>query len=241
MRSGNRPPILVVDDDVEMTEMLIEYLEPEGFVVEVCHDGESGLKRALHENYLLVVLDVMLPRLSGFEVLRRLRASTQVPVLMLTARGDTVDRVLGLQAGGDDYLPKPFDPVELVARIQAILRRTAFPAQSSGEADVISLGDVVLDASARTVRRRGSIVDLTAAEFNLLRTFLRSAGRVISREELFREVLDREFSVFDRSIDNHVSSLRKKLGSQADGRDRIRAVRNAGYIYPRPESPPQHE
>jgi two-component system response regulator CpxR len=239
MRCGDRPPILVIDDDVEMTDMLIEYLEPEGFSVEVCHDGESGLKRALRGNCLLVVLDVMLPRLNGFEVLRRLRTSTHVPVLMLTARGDTVDRVLGLQAGGDDYLPKPFDPVELVARIQAILRRTAPPVPSSGEADMISLGDVALDASARTVRCSGSIVDLTAAEFNLLRTFLRSAGRVISREELFREVLDREFSVFDRSIDNHVSSLRKKLGSQADGRDRIRAVRNAGYIYPRPESPPQ--
>jgi two-component system, OmpR family, response regulator CpxR len=237
MKSGERPPILVIDDDIELTEMLSEYLEPEGFAVEVCHDGDSGLKRALQGNCLLVVLDVMLPRLNGFEVLRRLRASTQVPVLLLTARGDTVDRVVGLQTGGDDYLPKPFDPVELVARIQAILRRTAHPVLPFGKADdIISMGDVVLDPSARTVRCCGSIVDLTAAEFNLLRTFLRSAGRVISREELFREVLDREFSVFDRGIDNHVSSLRKKLGPQADGRERIRAVRNAGYIYPRPES-----
>jgi two-component system response regulator CpxR len=240
MRSGERAPILVIDDDVEMTDMLSEYLEPEGFAVEVCHDGDSGLKRALQGNCLLIVLDVMLPRLNGFEVLRRLRASTQVPVLMLTARGDTVDRIVGLQTGGDDYLPKPFDPVELVARIQAILRRSAQPMPPSGQADdVISIGDVVLDASARTVRCGGSIVDLTAAEFNLLRTFLRSAGRVISREELFREVLDREFSVFDRSIDNHVSSLRRKLGPRADGRERVRAVRNAGYIYPQPESTAQ--
>jgi two-component system response regulator CpxR len=229
--------ILVIDDDVEMTEMLSEYLEPEGFSVEVRHDGDSGLKRALQGNCLLVVLDVMLPRINGFEVLRRLRAASQVPVLMLTARGDAVDRVVGLQAGADDYLPKPFDPQELVARVQAILRRTAPTAVRSEEpGDILTMADVVLDGRARTVRRGGSLVDLTAAEFNLLRTFLRSTGRVIGREELFRNVLDREFSIFDRSIDNHVSSLRKKLGPQPDGRDRIRAVRNAGYVYPSPES-----
>jgi two-component system response regulator CpxR len=238
MKATDRATILVIDDDVEMTEMLSEYLEPEGFVVEVRHDGDSGLKRALQENCLLVVLDVMLPRINGFEVLRRLRAASQVPVLMLTARGDSVDRVVGLQTGADDYLPKPFDPQELIARVRAILRRTAPATLRSPETGdvVVSLADVVLDSRARTVRRGGSIVDLTAAEFDLLSTFLRSAGRVISREELFREVLDREFSVFDRSIDNHVSSLRKKLGPQPEGGDRIRAVRNAGYVYPLPES-----
>ncbi|MCC6861186.1 MAG: response regulator transcription factor [Bryobacterales bacterium] len=229
--------ILVIDDDVEMTEMLGEYLEPEGLAVEVRHDGESGLKRALQGNCLLVVLDVMLPRINGFEVLRRLRAASQIPVLMLTARGDSVDRVVGLQAGADDYLPKPFDPQEFVARVKAILRRTAPSALRSEEAgDVYTLGDIVLDTRARSVRRGGAYVELTAAEFALLRTFLRSAGRVISREELFREVLDREFSVFDRSIDNHVSSLRKKLGPAPEGRERIRAVRNVGYVYPVPES-----
>jgi two-component system response regulator CpxR len=237
MKATDRATILVIDDDVEMTEMLGEYLEPEGFVIEVRHDGDSGLKRALQDNCLLVVLDVMLPRINGFEVLRRLRAASQVPVLMLTARCDSVDRVVGLQTGADDYLPKPFDPQELVARVRAILRRTAPAALRSQETgDVVTLADVTLDSRARTVRRGGSIVDLTAAEFDLLRTFLRSAGRVISREELFREVLDREFSVFDRSIDNHVSSLRKKLGPQPEGRERIRAVRNAGYVYPVPES-----
>jgi two-component system response regulator CpxR len=156
---------------------------------------------------------------------------------MLTARGDAVDRVVGLQSGADDYLPKPFDPQELVARVGAILRRTAPSAmRAEGAGDILTLADIVLDIRARTVRRSGSLIDLTAAEFDLLRTFLRSAGRVIGREELFREVLDREFSVFDRSIDNHVSSLRKKLGPQPDGRDRIRAVRNAGYVYPLPEA-----
>jgi len=237
MKGTERATILVIDDDVEMTEMLSEYLEPEGFAMEVRHDGDSGLKRALQGNCLLVVLDVMLPRINGFEVLRRLRAGSQVPVLMLTARGDAVDRIVGLQAGADDYLPKPFDPQELVARVQAILRRTAPNALRSEETgDVLTLADVVLDSRARTIRRGGAIVDLTAAEFDLLRTFLRSAGRVIGREELFREVLDREFSIFDRSIDNHVSSLRKKLGPQPGGGDRIRAVRNAGYVYPVPES-----
>jgi len=237
MNSDDRAIILVIDDDAEMTEMLGEYLEPEGFAIEVRHDGESGLKRALQAGCLMVVLDVMLPRLNGFEVLRRLRAASTVPVLMLTARGDAIDRVTGLQTGADDYLPKPFDPQELVARVRAILRRVAPGALRSEPAgDVITVGDVVLDSRARTVRRGGVYVELTAAEFNLLKKFLLSAGRVISREELFRQVLDREFSVFDRSIDNHVSSLRKKLGPQPDGRERIRAIRNAGYVYPAPEA-----
>ena len=237
MKASNRATLLVIDDDVEMTEMLVEYLAPEGFAIEVCHDGDSGLKKALQENCLLVILDVMLPRMNGFELLRRLRTASQVPVLMLTARGDAVDRVVGLQTGADDYLPKPFDPQELVARVQAILRRTAPAVLRPGETgDVIAMADIVLDSRAHTVRRGGTIVDLTVAEFDLLRTFLRSAGRVIGREELFRDVLGREFSVFDRSIDNHVSSLRKKLGPQPDGRDRIRAIRNAGYVYPVPET-----
>jgi two-component system response regulator CpxR len=237
MSAIDRAIILVIDDDVDMTEMLAEYLAPEGFGIEVRHDGDSGLKRALQGNCLLVVLDVMLPRMNGFEVLRRLRAESQVPVLMLTARGDAVDRVVGFQAGADDYLPKPFDPQELVARVKAILRRTAPGSLRRDEAgDVITLADVTLDGRARSVRRGGEYVELTAAEFVLLRTFLRSPGMVLSREELFREVLDRKFSVFDRSIDNHVSSLRKKLGPRPDGRDRIRAVRSAGYVYPTPEA-----
>jgi two-component system, OmpR family, response regulator CpxR len=241
MTAVERPAILVVDDDVEMAEMLSEYLEPEGFVTEVCPTGDAGLKKALEGSYRLVVLDVMLPRLNGFEVLRHLRTASQVPVLMLTARGDAVDRILGLQAGADDYLPKPFDPQELVARVKAILRRTApRPEPSDKGSEVLAVGDVVLDARAHTVRRNGFHVDLTGAEFALLRALLRSVGRVVSREQLFREVLDREFSVFDRGIDNHVSALRKKLGPRADGRDRIRAVRNSGYVYPDVEGETPH-
>jgi len=239
---ADRASILVIDDDLEMVEMLSEYLASESLPTEVCQDGESGLKRAMEGNHLLVILDVMLPRVNGLEVLRRLRAVSQIPVLMLTARGDSVDRVVGLQAGADDYLPKPFDPQELVARVHAILRRTAPAAAGVHDpGEVFHLADITLDHRAHVVRRSGSIVDLTSAEFELLRTFLKFAGRVISREELFREVLDREFSQFDRSIDNHVSSLRRKLGPQPDGRDRIRAVRNAGYLYPLPESNPPRD
>ncbi|HEX6546170.1 MAG TPA: response regulator transcription factor [Bryobacteraceae bacterium] len=240
MRASDRTTILVIDDDVEMTEMLQEYLAPEGFTIEACSNGDSGLKRALQGNCVLVILDVMLPRLNGFELLRRLRTKSSVPVLMLTSRSEAIDRIIGLQSGADDYLPKPFDPEELVARVKAILRRTEPNVLRTEETcDVFALADIVLDNKARIVRRAGCIVQLTAAEFDLLRTFLRSAGRVLSREELLREVLDRQFSPFDRSIDNHVSSLRKKLGPQEGGLDRIRAVRNAGYVYPMPESHPQ--
>jgi DNA-binding response OmpR family regulator len=237
MTAVERAAILIIDDDVEMAQMLGEYLEPEGFVTEVCATGDSGLKKALEGSYRLVVLDVMLPRLHGFEVLRQLRAASSVPVLMLTARGEAVDRILGLQAGADDYLPKPFDPQELVARVNAILRRAGPASPPPGSLDeVLVVADVVLDARARTVKCSGSYVDLTGTEFALLRVLLRSAGQVIGREQLFREVLDRESSVFDRSIDNHVSALRKKLGPRPDGRDRIRAVRNSGYVYPGPEA-----
>lgn len=214
--------------------MLAEYLEPEGFAVEIAHDGDSGLKKALQKSCCLVVLDIMLPRMNGFEVLRRLRAASQVPVLMLTARGDSVDRVVGLQAGADDYLPKPFDPQELLARMKAILRRAS--PTSLQPPEVFTVGDIILDTGARTVRRAGSPVEMTAAEFDLLRTLMRSAGRVVDRESLFHEVLGRDFSTLDRSIDNHVSNLRRKLGPAPDGRERIRAIRNSGYTYTVPES-----
>jgi len=214
--------------------MLGQYLDPEGFAIETAHDGDTGLQKALQGACSLVILDIMLPRMNGFEVLRRLRTTSQVPVLMLTARGDSVDRVVGLRAGADDYLPKPFDPQELLARVRAILRRAAPPPTPGTE--VFTVGDVVLDAGARTVRRGKSLVEMTAAEFDLLRTLMRSAGRVVDRESLFHEVLGRNSSALDRSIDNHVSNLRRKLGPQSDGRERIRAIRNTGYTYTIPES-----
>ncbi|HEY7545512.1 MAG TPA: response regulator transcription factor [Blastocatellia bacterium] len=220
--------VLVIDDDVELCELVSEYLEAEGFHVEAVHNGERGLERALADKHALVILDVMLPGLGGFDVLRRIRAASKIPVLMLTARGHDVDRIQGLETGADDYLPKPFNPRELVARIRAILRRAS---PKAGESQQIEVGDIELDRSARTVRRAGEIVDLTSVEFDMLDALLRRAGSIVSREELARTVLEREFTPYDRSIDVHISNLRKKLGPRADQIERIKSVRSVGYIY----------
>jgi len=226
--------ILVIDDDVELCELLTEYLQPEGFDVEAVNDSRQGIDRALSGDHSLVVLDVMLPKVSGFEVLRCIRASSRVPVLMLTARGEEIDRIVGLEMGADDYLPKPFNPRELVARLRAIHRRTdgaASEAGSPAEAEVLAVGDLVLEVMTRTVRRSGKHLVVTAAEFSLLRELLQRAGQVVSREELAERVLGRKLAVFDRSIDVHVSSLRKKLGLGRDGFERIKTIRSVGYIY----------
>jgi len=223
--------ILVVDDDVELCELLRDYLGSEGFAVEVANDGPAGLVAALSGRSGLVVLDVMLPGLSGFEVLRRLRERVAVPVVMLTARGDDVDRIVGLEMGADDYLPKPFNPRELVARIRAILRRAERPAGGTVEGEGLTVGDVELRRSSRTVLRGGEEVTLTGVEFALLDALLASAGRVVSRDELARKVLGREHSPYDRSIDVHMSNLRRKLGPGAGGAERIKTVRGSGYVY----------
>jgi len=226
--------ILVIDDDTEMCDLVAEYLEPDGFAVEAVNHPERGLDRALGGEHALIVLDVMMPGINGFEVLRRLRASSRVPVLMLTARGSDVDRIVGLELGADDYLPKPFNPRELVARIHAILRRTRpAPAETESPGRLV-VGDVELDSSARTVWRNGEKADLTSAEFDLLLVLLQSAGNVVSREELSQTVLGREFNPLDRSIDTHVSNLRKKLGVEMNGVERIKSVRGVGYIYAKP-------
>ena len=225
--------VLVVDDDAELCQLLAQYLFTEGYEVEAVHTGLKGVERALSGEHAIVVLDVMLPDVKGFEVLRRVRAHSRAPVLMLTARGDEHDRILGLELGADDYLAKPFNPRELCARIEAILRRT-WPDPLLVDprlGDHVSVDDVSMDKGARAVRRDGEPVDLTTVEFDLLETFLRSAGRVIQREELVRTVLRREFSPFDRSIDTHVSNLRRKLGPMRDGLERIKGVRGIGYQY----------
>jgi two-component system response regulator CpxR len=228
MKSVDR--ILVVDDDTELCSLVAEYLKPEGFQVEAVHDGKAGLARALNGDYLLVVLDVMLPGLNGFDVLRKIRDSSRMPVLLLTARGEDVDRIVGLEIGADDYLPKPFNPRELVARIRAILRRTNVKEGGTPVPDVIKVGDVELDPATRSVLHNGKPVDLTSVEFGLLQVLLREAGRVVTREALVDEVLGRKFSPFDRSIDMHVSKVRKKLGD-SDSEDHIKTVRGAGYIF----------
>jgi DNA-binding response OmpR family regulator len=229
--------ILIIDDDFELCTLVSEYLATEGFRVEAVHDGETGLQRATAGNYLLIVLDVMLPGMSGFDVLRRLRATSRIPVLLLTARGEDVDRIVGLEIGADDYLPKPFNPRELVARIRAILRRAAADPKSLGAPqppEIIRVGDIELDPATRTVRHAGDPVELTSVEFNLLEVLLREAGRVVTREQLVSAVLSRKFSPFDRSIDMHVSKVRKKLGDTNGEEEHIKTVRGVGYILARP-------
>ncbi len=230
-----RQRILLVDDDTELCDLVSEFLQREGFEVTTTTEPLEGLEVAISGRYDLVVLDVMLPRLNGFEVLRRLRARCDVPVLMLTARGDDVDRIVGLEMGADDYLAKPFQPRELVARIRAILRRVG-TAESTDDRDrpvLVRIEDLVLDPGTRETRRAGEAVPLTSVEFDMLAELLRRAGRIVGREELSRAVLGRPFVPFDRSVDMHVSNLRRKLGPHPGGGDRIKTVRGSGYLYVR--------
>lgn len=229
-RSGRMDKILIIDDDVALCELVTEYLEPLGFQVEALYRGDSGADRALQGEHSIVVLDVMLPGLNGFDVLRRIRTTSKMPVLMLTARGDDVDRIVGLEIGADDYLPKPFNPRELAARIRAILRRSSSE-QSQETGQRLSIGDVEMEIGTRLVRRAGEVIELTAVEHDVLEKLLRAAGRVVTREELSREVLGRSLSPFDRSIDMHISNLRKKLGHHVGAAERIKTIRGVGYIY----------
>jgi two-component system, OmpR family, response regulator CpxR len=235
MPSDNAAPalaasILIVDDDVELCELVSEYLVSQGLRAEAVHDGSVGLGRALSGAYSLIVLDVMLPGIRGFEVLRKIRAVSTVPVVMLTAHGDDVDRIVGLEIGADDYLSKPFNPRELAARIHAVLRRSSV-APAAPASDGTILGDLELDARARLVRHNGRTVLLTSVEFELLTTFSKQPGQVIPRDELGKRVLGNAFLRSDRKLDVHISNLRKKLGPSPDGSERIRSIRNVGYIY----------
>ncbi len=228
--------ILIIDDDIELCELLVDYLKPEGFEVDAVHDSQQGIDGALSGEHSLVVLDVMLPGLSGFEVLGRIRTVSKIPILMLTARGEDVDRIVGLEMGADDYLPKPFNPRELVARLRAIHRRTmgSEKDQDRQPADeILTVGDLVLETRTRVIRKLGKEIAVTAVEFTLLQELLRMAGRVVAREELAKKVLGRKLAMFDRSIDVHVASLRKKLGHKINGLERIRTVRSVGYMYSR--------
>ncbi len=223
----------MVDDDTELCELLAQYLGREGFAVECAHDGPAGVDRALTGTPDIVVLDVMLPGLNGFDVLRRVRESSEVPVVMLTARGEEVDRIVGLEMGADDYLPKPFNPRELAARLRAVLRR-ADPGGGPGSTPLLEVGDLVVDPGARRVRVGEEEPQLTGVEFELVVTLARSAGQVVSRDELSRAALGRKASAWDRSLDVHLSNLRRKLGPLPDGSERIKTVRGVGYLYVRP-------
>lgn len=225
--------VLLVDDDAELVNLLAEYLAREGFQVTAAADGEQGVAAVADQAPDVVVLDVMLPVLNGFDVLRRIRAGSNVPVIMLTARGDEVDRIVGLELGADDYVPKPFNPRELVARIRAVLRRARM--EDGGRTTVLVVGDLELLPGAREVRRGGERVELTGTEFSILEYLARSAGGVVRKEAIFRDVLGRRAVSYDRSVDVHISSLRRKLGPLPDGGERIKTVRGVGYQLVRPE------
>lgn len=219
--------VLIVDDDVALCELLAESLNTEGFAIEAVHNGPRGLERALSQEHALVILDLMLPGMGGLDVLRRIRARSQVPVLILTARGEDVERIFGLEIGADDYLPKPFNPRELVARMRAILRRTV---RATTATEPLIVGDIRLDPAAREVRLRDALLALTSVEFTLLEMLLQHAGHVVTREQLTETVLGHKLGPFDRVIDVHVSNVRKKLGSSHGG-ERIKAVRGSGYLF----------
>jgi DNA-binding response OmpR family regulator len=227
--------VLVIDDDRELCQLVSVCLVREGMKVQASHDGRSGLTLALTGQHDLAILDVMLPQLTGLQVLKQLRNTSNIGILMLTARGEEADRIMGLEYGADDYLSKPFSAGELVARIRALARRLKpWPDGEMGRApERLEIDDLILDEGARTCRRNGEIIDLTTAEFDLLSLFLRCSGRAVHRKELSKQVLDRDWSPFDRSIDVHVSNLRRKLGSLPEGTERIRGIRNIGYIYAR--------
>ncbi|KAF7598893.1 MAG: DNA-binding response regulator [Candidatus Dactylopiibacterium carminicum] len=228
--------VLLVDDDLELVELLRDYLQQEGFAVEVAHDGETGLAMALAGSYSIMVLDIMLPRLSGMEVLRQLREKSRLPVLMLTARGDDVDRIIGLEQGADDYVPKPCTAREISARIRAILRRTGDVVEDD-DTQPIQCGELTMWPDQRRASWHDAPLELTSTEFNLLSTLARNAGRTVSKAELSEQALGRPLQKFDRSIEVHLSKIREKLGLMSDGRSVIQTVFRQGYQFIRLPSP----
>lgn len=234
--NGHQERILIIDDDRELCSLLAEYLTTEGFVVENTQQAKEGLEMAVTRPYNLIILDVILPgQLNGFNVLQFIRAKTIVPVVMLSARGEDVDRIVGLEMGADDYLPKPFNPRELLARIRTILRRSSavqlITYAGHGINSCYKIGDLELDTSVRSVQCANKAVELTSVEFGLLTLLIKNAGQVLTRDYLTTEVLGRPLSPYDRSVDVHVSKLRKKLGPDGSGRERIKSIRNSGYVY----------
>ena len=221
------PAVLLIDDDTALAESLARLLLMDGFLLEAVHQGSAGLRAAMTGRYALVLLDITLPDADGRRLLRSIREKSDVPVIMLTARGDDADRIEGLEGGADDFLPKPFNPRELTARMKAVLKRQSAVAAPAG---ILQAGDLVLRPSTREVTISGSPVSLTGAEFDLLLCLVRFAGTTVSRDTLVETALGRSLGTFDRSVDNHMSNLRRKLGTST-GEDRIRNVRGAGYVY----------
>lgn len=220
--------VLLIDDDVELTTLLQEYLAEEGFDVTTDTDGRSAIAAASDGATDIIVLDIMMPRMNGIEVLQRIRRASSVPVLMLTARGDDVDRISGLNLGADDYVPKPCSPGELAARLRAILRRTNQPSSAS-LGDVLTAGRLALHPGSRTAEWKGHPLELTGTEFSLLEVLARNAGQLVSKQDIARRAFGKPLTPFDRRIDVHISSVRQKLGVREDGQSWIHSVRGQGY------------
>ena len=231
---SDKPRILMVDDDIELCQLVAEYLRVDGFEVSLEHDGEAGVAAALSGQFDVIILDVMMPKLNGFDALKAIHAEIDTPVLMLTARGNDIDRIVGLEIGADDYLAKPCNLRELTARLRVILRRV----HRSQERPVEEMpqerrqaDDLELHLSAKAVYRNGSAIELTATEFSMLELLVQSAGSVVSKDTLCRKALRRPLSPFDRSVDSHICNLRKKLGERQQGGHRIKTIRSQGYLY----------
>jgi DNA-binding response OmpR family regulator len=229
------PRILVIDNDAALCELVTEFLEPDGYKIEAVYDGATGVERALSGEHVLAVLDYAFPAMNGLKVLRHIRARSRLPIVMLSAHGDDVNRIIALQIGADDCLAKPFNPLELVARIKAVLRRTQIDSEWN-QCETVIVGDIEIDSSTRTVRQAGEVVKLTFVEYSLLEKLLSAPGRILERAAIVKEVLRRDVSPFDRSLDTHLSNLRRKLGHRVNGAERIKTVRGVGYIYASPET-----
>lgn len=224
--------VLMIDDDMKLCRLVRDYLSPRGFEVEAAHAGAEGLERVKNNDYNVVILDVMLPGMDGFEVLKQIRLISNVPVLMLTALGDESDRIVGLEIGADDYLPKTFSTRELLARLRAVVRRSLITAtQTKTEPDEINAGEISIKIGARTAAKDGQFLQLTSLEFDLLVCLARAAGRVLNRDQILDEVAGRSYDVFDRSIDVHISSLRRKLGDDPKNPRYIKTIRSVGYLF----------
>lgn len=229
----NAPRILVIDDDRKLCGLIGDYLAPMGYAVETVHTGPDGVERAVEGGWQAVILDVMLPGMDGFEVLKQIRAKSSVPVLMLTGRGEEADRIVGLEIGADDYLPKTFSTRELLARLRAVTRRAQPAVVLDGDREAapgLVVGELHLDPNTRTAVLGDQPLTLTPVEYDLLHSLAKASGRVKSRDQLLEEIRDRDYEVFDRSIDVHISSLRKKLGDDPKNPRFIRTVRSAGYL-----------
>ncbi len=236
---GNRTRVLVIDDDKKLCRLITDYLSQMGYDISTVHTGPEGVERAAAEAWQAVILDVMLPEMDGFEVLKQIRRRSDVPVLMLTARGDEADRIVGLEIGADDYLPKTFSTRELLARLRAVTRRSTRATGAKAGADdaeELVIGPLRVNTGSHTAVLGDGPLELTPVEFDLLSSLARSRGRVKSREQLLEEIRDRNYDVFDRSIDVHISALRKKLGDDAKEPRFIRTVRAAGYMLINPEA-----